>query len=372
MNQLKNLLLEIKKIIGSVELEEKTNSTTNQGESIDQKIEEYFRWYEENILQYECRTNEYEKELENLKKLINKFVVWYEIRYPDYELSCKIPFSYDNDYSKKMNEILKDEKQVSSSFDWSSFYDKKVFLKSLSSEERKLISGDKYYARRLYLRFKKREESFENIQLIISKNLKVTESYISIYFKEEISNLNQELLGKPIEKAIEILKSYGYILDQYDNQDLQFRKNLKENAHKIFDIIMYSIIKSGDEYAGPRRALLFAKDFHLNMDIPMSYGVISDDEDSLYLIDEYLKNGGHEDLMCFVNYFRENKKVMLLNEAIEELLKQEPSFEVKQDLRARKYELLTRLVNSLNNQITEEAITKELILQNRLKRKMRK
>lgn len=365
---MEKIISELKKIIDEIK---KNNDSlkSNEIKTIDQKIEEYFDWYEENILLYKCRANEREEELENLKKLINKFVVWYEIRYPDYELSRKIPFYYD-DNSREMNEILKEQKQVPNDFDWSTFYDKKVFLKSLSQEEKELISGDRYNRRMTDLWFENQDDRFYRVQLTISNKFNVTKAFMP-YFSSGDSLSKEELQGKSIDEAIQILKSYRYILNDRDNDFFQYQKNLRENPHKIFDVIMYSMIKSGGRYTGPRRALLFAQEFHLNMDIPMSYGVISEDDNTLYLIDEYLKNGGHEDLICCVDYFRKDKKVMPLNDIIEKFLNDEPSYEVQREISSRKYDLEEQLVTILNSQIDPKELENEKIRKYRIERKLK-
>lgn len=365
---MKDILRDLKKIIGDLK-KDSTSLEVDQIENIDQKIEDYFEWYEENILQYKCSASERNKELQNLKKLINKFVVWYEIRYPNYELSRKIPFYYD-DNSREMNEILKEQKQVPNDFDWSTFYDKKVFLKSLSQEEKELISGDRYNRRMKDLWFENQDDRFYRIQLTISNKFNVTKAFMP-YFSSGDSLSKEELQGKSIDEAIQILKSYRCVLNDRDNDFFQYQKNLRENPHKIFDVIMYSMIKSGGRYTGPRRALLFAQEFHLNMDIPMSYGVISDDENTLYLIDEYLKNGGHEDLICCVDYFRKDKKVMPLNDIIEKFLNDEPSYEVQREISSRKYDLEEQLVTILNSQINFEELENERIRKYRIERKLK-
>lgn len=367
---MEKIISELKKIIDEIK-RNNDSLKSNEIKTIDQQLEDYFKWYQDNILDYQCRANEIEKKLENLKKLINKFVVWYEIRYPDYELSCMVPFPYDADYSKKMNEILKDEKQVSSNFDWSTFYDKKVFLKSLSFEERQLISGDKYNNRMSDLSFEHQENHFYHIQLTISKKLNVINVNFPFYILNKDSLPKEDLQDKSIDEVIQILKGYQYNLNDRDNDLLQYRKNLRENSHKIFETIMYSIMKSGNKYTGPRRALLFAQEFHLNMDIPMSYGVISEDDNTLYLIDEYLKKGGHEDLTCYVDYSRKNQKIMSLNEVIEEFLNQEPSYEVQREISNRKFDLEEQLVTILNSQIDPKELENEKIKKYRIEKKLR-
>lgn len=374
---MKKILLRIKKFVEEIanESEEYNDLIIDQKikkyddfKTIDQQLEDYFKWYQDNILDYQCRDEEKSEELKKLKKLISKFVAWYEIRYPDYELSCMIPFPYSDD-SFPMNEILKEEKQVSDEFDWATFYDKKVFLKSLSIEEKMLISNKYIFNGARWLHFKSQNDLLYGIQVKLNKKMNVSYLFnITLNSIEHLSNIK----GKNIDEAIQILKEHGYELEKNDRSFLEYYNSKKENSCKILEAVMYSLMKSGGRYAGPRRALLFAKDFKLNLNIPMSYGIIMDDEDTLYLIDEYLKNGGSEDLTCYVESFRKDKKIMSLKDIIEKFLNDEPSFEIKQELSERKYDLLERLVTSLNTYVASTDMQRQKIKEIRIQRKMRK
>lgn len=373
---MKKILLGIKKFVEEIANEskeyndliiEQENKRYDDFKTIDQQLEDYFKWYQDNILDYQCRDEEKNEELKKLKKLISKFVAWYEIRYPDYELSCMVPFPYSDD-SFPMNEILKEEKQVSDEFDWSTFYDKKVFLKSLSQEEKMLISNKYIFNGVRWLHFKSQKDLLHGIQVKLSKKMNVSYLFnITLNSIEHLSNIK----GKNIEEAIQILKEHGYELEKNDRSFLEYYNSTKENSCKILEAVMYSLMKSGGRYTGPRRALLFAQEFHLNMDIPMSYGVISDDENTLYLIDEYLKNGGHEDLICCVDYFRKDKKVMPLNDIIEKILNDGPSYEVQREISNRKFDLEEQLVTILNSQIDPKELKNEKIKKYRIEKKLR-
>lgn len=372
---MKKILLGIKKFVEEIANEseeyndliiEQENKRYDDFKTIDQQLEDYFKWYQDNILDYQCRDEEKNEELKKLKKLISKFVAWYEIRYPDYELSCMIPFPYSDD-SFPMNEILKEEKQVSDEFDWATFYDKKVFLKSLSIEEKMLISNKYIFNGARWLHFKSQNDLLYGIQVKLNKKMNVSYLFnITLNSIEHLSNVK----GKNIDEAIQILKEHGYELEKNDRSFLEYYNSKKENSCKILEAVMYSLMKSGGRYAGPRRALLFAKEFKLNLDIPMSYGIIMDDEDTLYLIDEYLKNGGSEDLTCYVESFRKDKKIMSLKDIIEKFLNDEPSFEIKQELSKRKYDLLERLVTSLNTYVASTDMQRQKIKEIRIQRKI--
>ena len=223
---MKKILLGIKKFVEEIANEskeyndliiEQENKRYDDFKTIDQQLEDYFKWYQDNILDYQCRDEEKNEELKKLKKLISKFVAWYEIRYPDYELSCMVPFPYSDD-SFPMNEILKEEKQVSDEFDWATFYDKKVFLKSLSIEEKMLISNKYIFNGVRWLHFKSQNDLLHGIQVKLSKKMNVSYLFnITLNSIEHLSNIK----GKNIEEAIQILKEHGYELEKNDRSFLE-------------------------------------------------------------------------------------------------------------------------------------------------------
>ena len=78
----------------------------------------------------------------------------------------------------------------------------------------------------------------------------------------------------------------------------------------LLDSIMYRIIEKSGKCYGPRRGVLFAREFERNVSVPVSYGDAT-------LMMEYLANDGDENLVCFVNYFDDGK---LVKKTIKEVL----------------------------------------------------
>jgi len=76
---------------------------------------------------------------------------------------------------------------------------------------------------------------------------------------------------------------------------------------------MYRIIERGGNRIGPRRAFMFAKEFNLDINIPMKYGVDHSDPGLYHFISEYIKSGGAKDLVCISNYFSREKKNKLID-----------------------------------------------------------
>lgn len=74
---------------------------------------------------------------------------------------------------------------------------------------------------------------------------------------------------------------------------IEYEESIRDG---LLDTIMYRIMESGGKFYGPRRAVLFAKEFERDISIPVRYGDAS-------LINDYVMNGGSGDLMCYINYF---------------------------------------------------------------------
>ena len=71
---------------------------------------------------------------------------------------------------------------------------------------------------------------------------------------------------------------------------------------------MYRIIERGGNRTGPRRAFIFAKEFGLNIDIPMMYGIDTTDPGLKSFVYDYLKAGGSKALICYDWYFVRKSK----------------------------------------------------------------
>lgn len=123
----------------------------------------------------------------------------------------------------------------------------------------------------------------------------------------------------------------------------------------MLNLTMYMLINQ-DRIVGPRRAYLFAKEFKLNKDIPMMYGINENDKHLRQFINEYLKDGGNKELTCITNYGDKDK--YLLNFAtIEKILT------FTDDYTDEELNLYSKLAESLNKlkDVKEENELKENI-----------
>ena len=79
----------------------------------------------------------------------------------------------------------------------------------------------------------------------------------------------------------------------------------------MFDTTLYKILKRGDKNIGSKRAILFAKEFKRNIDIPMKYAISTNDQNAKNIIKYYLKNNGNKNLDIIVDFYNIEKKMTL-------------------------------------------------------------
>lgn len=124
---------------------------------------------------------------------------------------------------------------------------------------------------------------------------------------------------------------------------------------------MYRIIERGAIRVGPRRAFLFAQDFNLNLDIPMSYAVDYTDPDFRKLMNLYFENGGSKDLVCCINYFlKSSDDEKISTTTLSELLYTSKDSSLSLYTKEEK-NLHTRFVNVLSNTIELDNERKRLL-----------
>lgn len=146
----------------------------------------------------------------------------------------------------------------------------------------------------------------------------------------------------------------------------------RKEKEGLLDSVMYRIIERGGNRIGPRRAFLFAKEFGRNIDIPMMYAIDRSDPGLRLFINEYIKNGGSKDLLCYIDYFHSvlvDKKVDTIS--IQDLILTQNN-DAATFYTPEETELHQRLVNALSSQVNYEEVRKEQVKQLRLQRKIEK
>ena len=277
---------------------------------LDDKVDNFIKWYKKEVIKgNHLKDSEFQEE-KRLRNFIEKMAVWYELRYPEYEVNRIMPGSDQEmkdineemfDKNSSINELIK-QFNNKSDIKWSDFYNYNRFFNSLPAEEVSYL--DKYYYPSILYINNGRMEHFH-----LDENGRITISELNYFV------LNHDLMTLNLEEALEYLKMRKIELPKNNGIELEIEKAKKHNyiRKSILNCVMYRIIERGGNRIGPRRGLMFAKEFNTDINIPMIYGVDFSDPGLHLLIDEYLKLGGNINLECLVNYGSRDKKNQLLN-----------------------------------------------------------
>ena len=240
-------------------------------ECLEDKISFYLEW---------CKKNNVEHSVKDIKGIIDKVTIWYELRYPnkylDKEDIDKVMFGESNDINIQ---------------NWSEFYNFDKFYYSLSREEQSLLNVP-IFVDMICLNNGRSHIHFNDDGSISDAS--------DVYYVDRMGDASRLLDGKTIDEWPSIMKEAGISADYTRiNSIINNYKKRISVRECLFDSIMYNLIERGGKYYGPRRGVLFAREFERDVRLPVCYG-----DSSLAL--EYLANDGDASLMCFTDYFDGN------------------------------------------------------------------
>lgn len=343
--------------------------SNNGVETLDTKVDNFMNWYSSNVVKgYYTESGEYRKPKE-LRNLIEKMAVWYELRYPKYLVHQLIPSPSmeEKDVSACMfdknpyiNEQLEEDSEVRI-LDWEKFYNFDAFLESLPSDEKRFFS-DANYRGLVYLDL---STTSAHLHLDSEGYVEMAEG-VSACLHYKISD--EQMRGLHVKRILGMLRYEGFSLP--NNNELEEVIHQVENwdtvRNGILDCVMYRIIERGGTRIGPRRGLLYAKEFKRDISVPLQYGIDTSDPGLRILVNEYLEAGGDQDLICYKDYFsRTDEQPILSTTTISEILASTKYTEKEKDLHQR-------LVNSLANGVDLAVLKKEKAKQLRIERKLEK
>ena len=343
-------------------------SLKSQKTELDDKVDEYIKWYFKNSVkgQY-TEVGEYLCPRE-MRNTIETIAVWYELRYPEDEVNRLVNVEgFHNDinsnliesnkhteevirpvclddksentgfirrwnrsFLKRNNKVLYDtmiadgviQKETEipttvSKFDWTKFFDFNTLM-SLMDERWVLSKLD--IGGWVYL---DRERCACQPLLHVSKEGIVEKAeYVASATNYQVNN--DELIGLTPGQVANLFAERGVVLPKENDLDslIDRIKKWKQQQEGMLDCVMYRIIERGGNRVGPRRAFLFAKEFGRDINVPMQYAADTTDPYLRTFINEYLKAGGTQDLVCYRNYFmRASANAKLESLTIRELLK---------------------------------------------------
>ncbi len=270
---------------------------------LKEKVDMFIYWYYRNMVsgKYTIR-GLVDKPIE-MRYFIEKMAVWYELRYPSYEINRLMPGS-DQEQSKIDDIMFKDNVYLNETLGvdndakdlkWSKFYDFNTFFKSLPCEEAHLLT----------------KPTYPNYVYLGKSCYLYLDSYGYVQRAECLSEYTNQIMeeddveGLHVKDVVPLLNKNNINLDKDSNvmNTIEYFDKRKYQLEKMLDAVMYRIIERGGNRIGPRRGLLFAKEFGRNIDIPMMCGIDWSDPGLEDFINEYINAGGNENLVCYENYF---------------------------------------------------------------------
>ena len=272
----------------------------------------FLDWYQKNIVPDTFGL----LRIEDLISLIDKIAVWYEFKYSDEQIEKRFhnTYEYNNDLSNNLsNDML---------------------INHLNKNEIKFLKSPRFESElRLGFSFNtKINLTKKGLIKSINCSGQTINKYNGMNIKQYYIMQDELTFNDNDEKTI--LRA----IRRYDNA-VEFKKNL-------MNIIMIRIMMRGDNIQSVYRAMMYAKDFDLDLKIPTRYG-LGDNLYNICIINEYLKNCGSVDLEGYFNYFLYKGKSVEIK-SISEILSNK-----NRPYTAEEIELQQRLVGILKNNIPE-------------------
>lgn len=273
--KLKDELIKIKKQLL------KKNYYSKNPLSLNAKIEEFLVWYVNNEVELVTNDNH-----ENMKAIIEKWAIWYEEKYPNETIINK-EYKSAKDTNEFLSELTLYEKSILNDYKYPNI----IYIDLKNGDCGHFHVNENGIITKFDRLYNRREISFLN-----KTSIKIDDNKYNV--------IGDLFIGKTVEQGYELLKRMNPTKDC-----LEYKSVINEKQkHFLFreeflDAVMYRIIERGNNNYGPRRGLLFAKEFNRNIEIPMMYGINPIDFDLKSFIDEYIMLGGRTDLECIYDYF---------------------------------------------------------------------
>ena len=179
--------------------------------SLDSKVDDFILWYLKNMVKG-SKIEKYSMAID-LRNFIEKMAVWYELRYPDYEINriLKCTADEDTNINEEMfvnNQYLEDVNEEIDYFNWSEFYNTKVFIDTLPQEEKRYLRKPAYpsliYIDKTYL---------AHLHLSANGIVKLSEG-MGLYTQYEITD--EEIEEMHIEDVLTLFKEKNIQLPSYN------------------------------------------------------------------------------------------------------------------------------------------------------------
>ncbi len=306
-------------------------SLKRQKTELDDKVDEYIKWYFKNSVKGQYTEVGEFNSPRRMRNAIETIAAWYELRYPRDEVYRLINVESiysdinkdmvkNNNYvdfvvnplggfsgrwnrgfiEKKINEgILKKEPESPiDEFDWTKFFDFNTLMSLM--DERWVLSKQDTSG---YVYLDRKRCACQPFLCISVDGIVKDAQYVTQITNYQVNN--DELIGLTPGQVANLFAERGVVLPKENDLDSLIDRIKKWNQQQegMLDCVMYRLIERGGNRVGPRRAFLFAKEFGRDINVPMQYGGDTTDPYLRNFINEYLKAGGTQDLVCYRNYF---------------------------------------------------------------------
>ena len=235
----------------------------------------------------------------DVSELSSKLASWYEMRYSDSVLKemlsserIDIYNCFDFKGNQYINNNFTDDSDVYY-LELAKTLNFNFFIKSLSSNEK-----DVFKKKKVDVHFVKDDDNTTYfltpngfIKCVVSVDNRIYEKWDNSKHITDVLDFSKDSIDVYINSTRERFKSA--LTDSYKGA---FARK------EILNCAMYKLLLNHNTEYGTLRSLLFAKEFDLDIDVPMIYGV----DRNNYVRQEinfYLKFGGSKDLDCYINYF---------------------------------------------------------------------
>ena len=254
---------------------------------LDIYIKTFLNNYKNIITKY-YNGKDLQRKIMKMSNFIDKIAVWYEFKYPDNQINNVILDLLTLDKNKYL-------------------YTSDDLLNVLSFEEKSYLI-EPSYDNIAYL-----DSSFNSYLCLDRDGFIINTIGLDIYTKNNCSDI--KVIGMRLSEFLNLMKLRNIVIpcenELYEEIEyVKVHKIIKEN---ILESIIYMIMKRNKNFYSAKRAYIFAKEFNLNSEIPLKYGLYLYDPHLNEFINLYLKDGGNENLKCYVDYFK-STKILTIND----------------------------------------------------------
>ena len=239
-----------------------------------------------NIIKKHYNGKDLQSKIMKMNNFIDKIAVWYEFKYPNNEINDVI-----------LN-LLTVDKYLFTNND---------LLNVLNFEEKSYLI-EPSYDNIAYL-----DSSFNSYLCLDKDGFIINAIGLDIITKNNCSDI--KVIGMHLTNFLNLMKLRNIVIPCKNElyEEIEYVNDHKIIKENILESIIYMIMKRNKNFYSAKRAYIFAKEFNLNSEIPLRYGLYLDDPHLNEFINLYLKDGGNENLECYVDYFK-STKILTIND----------------------------------------------------------